>query len=426
MAPRASLRGTLAAITASLIGSSAAQAQGPNSTETSILIYSEKDKTKATEASFNYTKALKNNIGMNLRLTFDALSGSTPTGESPSKYVQTYTRPSGGQGILVPAGQHPLDDHFEDTRYGADLTFSRPITRLTNAKAGVRWSAEADYKSLGINAGITQDLNQRNTTIGLSAAVNRDKVSPVGGFYAPLTEVGSLNNETSDERRARFEGRTKNVYDVVASIGQVIDRKTVLRVSGSVTRSNGYLTDPYKILSVVQAPGDADPGEPVTAVYERRPGWRQQNAVMAQMKRQVGGIAGDVSYRYFWDDWGVRSHVVDVAWHMAFISRSALMPRVRWYRQSAADFHTPFLIDGAPNPNYASADSRLAKLQAMTFGLGLSVPVKPGTKVNFSVEYYRQRGDVQAPDAFGSSVPQDLFSNLDVIMVRLGYAHEFY
>jgi hypothetical protein len=193
-----------------------------------------------------------------------------------------------------------------------------------------------------------------------------------------------------------------------------------------VTRSNGYITDPYKIVTVAQAPGAADPGEPVTALYEHRPGWRQQNAVMAQMKRQLGGVAADASYRYFWDDWGVRSHVVDLAWHMAFISRSALMPRVRWYRQSAANFHVPFLIEGDPYPTYASADSRLAKLQAITFGLGLSAPVNPGTKLNFSVEYYRQRGDVQAPDAYGSSVPQDLFSNLDVIMVRLGYAHEFY
>ena len=426
MAPHASLRGALTALTASLIGSSVAQAVGPNSTETSILIYSEQDRTRATEAAFNYNKALKHDIGLNLRLTFDALSGATPTGASPSKYAQTLTRPSGGQVVLVPAGQHPVDDSFHDTRYAVDATFSRPLSRLATGKLGARWSGEADYKSLGLNIGFTQDLNRRNTTLGLSAAINHDVVNPVGGFYAPLSEVGTLGNETPDERRARFEGREKNVYDVVLSVAQVLDRKTALRLSGSVTRANGYLTDPYKVFSVVQPADSTDPGEPVTALYENRPGWRQQNAVMAQMKRQVGGGAADVSYRFFWDDWGVHSHSVDLAWHVAFVRRTALIPRVRWYRQSAADFHVPFVVHGEPTPTYASADSRLAEFQALTFGMGCLVPVKPGTNVSLSVEYYRQRGDVPPPDVLGTSVPVELFPRLDVIMIRLGYAHEFF
>ena len=44
-------------------------------------------------------------------------------------------------------------------------------------------------------------------------------------------------------------------------------------------------------------------------------------------------------------------------------------PTVRWYRQTAADFYQPWVANaGAPEP-YVSADSRLAALHALTYGV---------------------------------------------------------
>lgn len=426
MAPKASIRHALQAVTASLIGASATQAAGPNTTETSILIYKENDRTRATEATFNLNKALKNNFGLNLRLTFDALTGATPTGASPSKYAQTFTRPSGGQVVLVPAGEYPVDEKFNDTRFSADAALSRPLLRYSVGTLGLRWSGEADYKSLGIHGGYSQDFNRRNTTIGVRAAYNSDKVRPVGGFYAPFSEVGSLGAETPDERRARFQPQAKKVFDAVLSLAQVVDRTTVVRVNWSVSRATGYLTDPYKIISVVQSPDSTDPGEPVTELYENRPGKRSQNAVMTELRKQLWGLPTSISYRYFWDNWDVRSHSVYLSTHLDFKRKGAIMPHVRWYLQSAANFHAPFLVEDNAVPAFASADSRLAKFTALTFGLGYSVPVKTSSRVTFSMEYYLQRGDVSPPADLSSNIPFELFPKLDVIMVRMGYAHEFF
>jgi hypothetical protein len=202
----------------------------------------------------------------------------------------------------------------------------------------------------------------------------------------------------------------------------VINRETLVRVNWSVSRSDGYLTDPYKITSVVQPTDSVDPGEPVTALYENRPTDRHQNAVMGQIKRHLAGTSADVAYRYFWDDWGVRAHSVDLLWHLDFKRVGLATPHVRWYRQTQASFYSPFLVQGEPLPAHASADSRLSNFDAWTFGLNYSLPVNARARVSFGMEYYLQRGDNSPPAGFEASLPYELFPALDVVMVRLGYA----
>jgi hypothetical protein len=415
----------LAALTATLLGGSLVQAADGNRSETSILIYSEQDRTRATEATFSLHKQLKNDFALGLRLTYDGLTGSTPTGASPSRYAQTVTRASGGRTITVPAGEFPIYEYFADRRFSAAADLSHPLGRMSTATLGVRLSSEHDYSSVGLSAGLTREFNRRNTTVGVSAAVSHDVVKPVGGFYLPFSVVGSELDETAAERRARFEGKVKSVYDFVFSLTQVLDRKTLLRVNYSLGRSDGYLTDPYKIVSVVQSPDSTDPGEPIENLYEHRPGARHQNALFTQLRKHLLGSTADVSYRFYWDDWSVESHAIEFGWHIDFKSTGAIAPRIRWYHQTAAEFSTPFLVKGEPLPDYVSADSRLAAFDAITYGLTYSIPVNPTSRLAITAEYYSQRGDRSPPTSFSSPLAFDLFPKLDVVMVRLGYSHDF-
>ncbi len=423
---RNSVRSTLAALTASLIGVPIADAADVNRTETSILIYSESERTRALEATFSLSKELKNQFLLDLRLTYDGLTGATPTGASPSKYPQTLTRASGGETEELEAGNFPVDESFEDTRFAADATFSRQLGKLSVVKLGTHMSSEHDYSSIGLNFGVNRDFNGRNTTVGIAGSYSKDVVKPVTGFYQPFSEVGVVLNETQQERQARFKGRGKKVSDIVFSLAQIINRGTVVRFSYSASRVSGYLTDPYKIFSIVQSPDSVDPGEPVLNLYEKRPDTRQQNAVFSEIRKQLFGRAAAFSYRFYWDDWQIRSHTADFSMHFDFKRLGAILPRVRWYHQSAADFHVPFLVQGDSLPSYASADSRLAQFTAFTYGLGYSYPVSSSSKVSLSGEYYMQRGKVSPPASLAPSIDFELFPKLNVIMIRLGYAHEFF
>lgn len=422
---KTSIRQALAAIAATLVGSAVAHAAGPNKTETSILVYSERQRVRATEGSFSLSKQLQNNYSLNLRLTIDGLTGATPTGGSPSKYAQTVTRASGGKTITVPAGEFPVDEYFKDTRFAAEAGISKPIGGETTISATAIGSSEHDYKSLGLSLGASRDFNRHNTTLGMTVAYSRDVINPVGGFADSYTEVGEERPDDRDSRLARFQGKVKRVGDVVVSFTQVLDRKTFLRVNYALGRSSGYHTDPYKIISAVQPADSVDPGEPTRNFYERRPDERNRNAVYAELRRHLAGATTTLSYRYFWDDWEVVSHSVDAGLAFNVSRQITASPRVRWYHQTQAKFYRTFLIEGAAFPEYASADSRLAGFSAVTAGLSVGVPVNPTSKLTLTTEYYLQRGDTSPPADYGAELPFELFPKLDVIMIRLGYAHNF-
>ena len=389
------------------------------------MIYSEKNRIRATEGNFSLNKQLKNEYTLNLRLTYDGLTGATPTGASPSKYAQTITRASGGKAITVPAGEHPVETSFKDTRFAIEAGLARPLGRLNNVAFGGYASSEHDYVSVGLNGGISRDFNRRNTTLGLSLSIARDVSKPVGGYHAPFTEVGADINEDRAGRLERFSGKKRSVYDAVLSATQVLDRQTLLLLNLSLNRASGYLTDPYKIISLVQSPEGEDPGEPVTSIYENRPGNRSKNAVYAELRRDLRGSTAGLSYRYFWDNWGVTSHSIDASLRIGLHRRGAIHPRIRWYHQTQSDIYAPFLIEGIPLPAYATSDSRLAAFDAFTYGLTYSLPVKNGSQLNITAEYYAQRSDRSPPEAFGSLLTFDLFPKLDVIMLRLGYERDF-
>jgi len=420
-----SISKSVAALTAALLGTTVTGASAQNHQETSILIYSEKNRIRATEGNFTLSKMLRNDYTLNLRFTYDGLTGATPTGASPSKYAQTITRASGGKTISVPAGEHPVDNSFKDTRFAAEAGLSRPLGRLNTLSFGAHASSEHDYTSLGINGGIARDFNRRNTTIGLSLAIARDVSKPVGGYHEPFSDIDAEIEDDRETRLERFSGKKRNVYDVIVSLTQVMDRQTLLVLNLSLNRANGYLTDPYKIISVVQAPDGEDPGEPATSIFENRPDSRSKNAVFAELRRNLGRSTAGLQYRYFWDSWGVAAHSIDATMRFDFNKRGAIHPRVRWYHQSEADVYQPFLVQGVPLPAYASSDSRLAAFDAYTFGMTYSVPVKNGSRLNLTAEYYAQRGDSSPPEAYGSLLTFDLFPKLDVIMLRVGYERDY-
>jgi len=132
-----------------------------------------------------------------------------------------------------------------------------------------------------------------------------------------------------------------------------------------------------------------------------------------------------LSYRYFWDEWGITSHAVDLITRMPWGNGKALEPHVRWYRQSAADFYRTYLVENQLVPQHASADARLAAFDAITAGLKFSLPMNGVDRLGLSTEYYTQMGKHGPPDAIGILSQYDLFPALDVFMVRVGFEHGF-
>ncbi|MCB2230351.1 DUF3570 domain-containing protein [bacterium] len=415
------IKPAVAALAAALLGGQALPATGQDNVETSLLLYSEKDRVEAAEGIVNVGKMLKGDRTLNLRLTYDALSGASPSGATPSSRVQTFTSPSGRGSYTINPGETPLDNTFHDTRFAGDITFGQPVGRMSALSLGAHLSSEHDYFSAGFNAGMTRDFNQRNTTVGLSGSVSFDNINPEGGVPTALAVMPGVGATLPREGSSD----SKSTFDLVAGVSQILDRKTIVRFNYSFSHASGYLTDPYKIVSVVEPESSADAGEPVRYLYESRPDSRTKHALYGQIRRYIAGSTIDLSYRHFWDDWGVTSNTIELFYRQKLPGGHALQPHVRWYHQSAADFHRVYLLDGAPTPEHASADYRLARFDGLTLGLTYSLPIGENMHLNITPEFYTQRGDSSPPEAFGVLRQYDLFPDMDVIMVRAGFSYGF-
>jgi hypothetical protein len=419
---------TVTAFTAALLGTGTAGAAGAGKVDSSILIYSEVNRVTAGEGVVDFRKTLDERRSFSLRLTLDALTGASPNGATPSSHVQTFTGASGNVSYSAPAGEIPLDDTFKDQRGALDGTFAQSLDRLTIVNVGGHFSIEHDYTSVGINGGLSRDFNRRNTSVSVSGAYSYDTVSPIGGAPEPLSAMalptpGDGEGEDEGEGGESGPGEHKDVADLTVGLSQVLGRQTLLGVNYSYSRSSGYLTDPYKIVSVVQDAAAAEPGEPVEYLYESRPSVRSKQAVYAGLRRYIAGSTVDLSYRYFWDDWGVVANTVDFLSRLPIGHGRALEPHVRWYRQSATDFHQYYLVQGIPLPQHVSADARLAAFDAWTAGLKFTFPVGEFDSFGVSAEYYTQIGERGPPNPVGILGQYDLFPALDVYMIRFGYTH---
>jgi hypothetical protein len=183
---------------------------------------------------------------------------------------------------------------------------------------------------------------------------------------------------------------------------------------------HGYLTDPYKLVSVVDAGGN-----PIDTLHEKRPADRARHALYWKTLSAVGKDTFNFSYRYYWDDWGVRAHTADLRYRFELGGGHYLEPQLRYALQShAADFYRPFLREGE-TVEFASADYRLAEMTTSTVGLKYGVATRGGSEFGVRLGYMLQTGEDHPANAPGQLATQDLFPDTKALLFQLNYSLAF-
>lgn len=428
---------TLASATCGLLGALpaapvAAQEAPKWEVDTSLLYYGE-DASRVTDASLmtSIRRVLAEDRSYSLNLTVDTLTGATPNGAVPSDSVQTFTGPSGGKAYDIAPGDPPLDPSFLDTRIALSGNWQQALGESMRWNVGFSGSDEYDYLHLGLNARLERDFNRRNTTVFLGAAYGQDEINPVGGAPIGLSPMlGETDGEDEDDDEGEGgNGETKDVYDVLVGVTQVLSRRSLLEVAFSYGKSDGYLTDPYKILSVVDPVTGAPVPGPVGSglnlyLYEHRPDTRTKQSLFAEWRYAFDRDSMAVSYRLMDDDWGVTSHTVDARYRWNISENNYLEPHLRYYTQSAADFYRTVLFNGAPLPQFASADYRLADGEAYTAGFKYGHRTGRG-ELSIRLEYYRQTADPSPGSAVGDLANYELVPPLNAAIAQFGYKFSF-
>lgn len=375
------------------------------------LLYGERNRADIVEPIARITRLFPGGRTLSAQFAIDAMTGASPSGAVPSNSVQTTTSSSGT--VQTSSSEEVPTGTFRDLRGALDLGWQQPIGRWLTSTTGAHYSREKDYQSRGANAGFSVDLMQRLATVSVGGGINQDLVFPAGGIPLGLSTGFGPPGPRSE---------TKRVTSGMVGVSRILTRRWMMGVNASRTFERGYLTDPYKVLSRV----DPLTGESVDLAREKRPDTRRRTDVLASSVYHLSEDVLYVSYRYYWDDWGVRSSTVDLKYRRDLPADTYLVPHLRLYAQTPANFFQPYLINGAPPPSYASSDLRLGALRTVTLGLtyGFRLPDHPGM-LSIRGEYIRQWGRGHPPDAFGALSEVDLYPPVDIGSILIGYSVGF-
>jgi hypothetical protein len=331
-------------------------------------------------------------------LAYDAISGQTPTGNTPN------------------SGQ-PLLAELRDIRRAGDFEGDIKLGRSTFSP-GISYSKESDYKSIGISGTYTLDFNQKNTTLKLGFSHDFDQV---------LYTSHMLGNFS------QFPGRIdhKDASDLLVGITQLLDPKTVLTANASFGSEKGQLTDTYR--------GVIFQSQSATLFNEIRPGRRDKQAAFVSLTRFISPLNGsmEASYRFYHDSFGIYAHTAILAWYQKIGKKIVASPSFRFYTQSAASFYSWSQSANVENPQFAasglsmdffnsflgynfdrlppefySADYRLSQFNSFSYGLGISWQILKEATFDASYERYQMKG-------IDGVTPQFVYPSANIFTVGL-------
>ena len=271
------------------------------------------------------------------------VSGEAMSGASPWSTVAG----SDGTPELIMSGATIQDSRTEVNVSAAHYGENRSAA-LTLAR-----SNEDDYEADAVSVSGEWTFNGDLTTLSLGASYSSDVIEPV--------DAALFGRVSREERQTR---------SVSVGVSQVLNRASALFGGLSVTEHAGYMSDPYKLRDV-------------------RPPGRLERALNVLYRRFLDqpGAALHLDYRYFDDDWGIGSHTLQSSWYQNVGTAVQLVPNLRYYSQSEADFYRPVDNFALPPDVSQSSDFRLSGYGAVTYGLKAIIH-QPGWSLTISADRY--------------------------------------
>ncbi|MEQ1620875.1 MAG: DUF3570 domain-containing protein [Methylococcales bacterium] len=269
-------------------------------------------------------------------------------------------------------------------------------------------SNEPDFISNFGTINVSKEFNDKLTTLSGAYGLTENQISRNSGGHS--SHVGhkpaaGANYPELDE--------TSTFHNFNLGLSQILSKNTLVQLNGSYSNQNGYLTNPYKSVFVrgeitayeyFQHAIDSRPLDQLTNLEvvgfdlfrETRPDQRNQWAFSSRLNQFIPGLdaALHADYRYYLDDWGIDSHTFELSWHQPLPQGFMIIPNIRYYSQSQADFFAPYFLAPRADGNYSS-DFRLSAYGALSGGVTVSKQFTKGVSLEAGFEYYTHQGDLK-------------------------------
>lgn len=386
--------------------------------DAAFMYYNETDRISAKEGVLNASKTFDNDYLLSLGVVVDSLTGASANGAVAQPNAQTFTTASGKVQTPSKLSDIPVDSDFKDTRLQSSIQLALPLFENNTLSVGGYFSKESDYRSVGFNSNWALDFNEKNSTLSFGLAASYDQTKPSGGIHDPLS-IRQVNSTLVSAANEGIIGTTdtKKNNDILLGFTQVINERMLVQFNYSYSSLNGYINDPYKILSVIN-----DNGVTQEYRYESRPESRKKHAFFVQSKSHFDRGVMDLSYRYMSDDWKIKSNTFDFHYHFMLPHGFFIEPHLRYYTQKAAEFYQPYLNDNEPLPTYASADYRLGALDTYTLGVKVGLPKRHNNQLTFRLEYYNQTVNNAGFTSPGILADEPVFQGINALIAQVDYS----
>jgi Protein of unknown function (DUF3570) len=219
-------------------------------------------------------------------------------------------------------------------------------------------SVERDYISNTSSFSLSQDMFGDLTTVTLGFTKTNDKVGE--------------NNGTADTPIVNWLGHAQaSSYD--AGLSQILTKNLIAGLNLDVITDSGYLANPYRAIRFV----DSSNPKGYSLASQVYPDTHTSTAVQVQAKYFLPYRAAVTGlYRYYTDTWGVVGNTYEIDYTQAIRNIWIFEGRVRYYKQSQADFYSD-LFPFADSQNFTARDQNLAALDNTTIGAKITYAFLP-------------------------------------------------
>lgn len=242
-------------------------------------------------------------------------------------------------------------------------------------------AAEYDYFSIGFGGGYSKLFNEKNTEVSVNTTIFLDQwnaiypielrpfaANGIGSFRA--SEITGNTNYAPDFNT--FDQTNRNSYALGLGFSQILHKNVQASLAVDVVQQQGLLSTPFQRVYFADVDNAFVEGFQLADDIERLPDSRFKVALGGRLNWYLNEtFTLRTFYRYYLDDWGIRSNTASAELPIKITQKFTLYPSYRYYDQQAADYFAPFDAHRSTDVFYTS-DFDLSRYKAHQFGMGVN------------------------------------------------------
>lgn len=264
-------------------------------------------------------------------------------------------------------------------------------------------SYEYNYASIGGDLHYALKTDDKNGEFSVKLQGYYDLVTLI--YPSEFIPAGSIttnygNHRGEDGHRDNLGTSPRQTYTASFAYSQIINSRLQVALLGDVVGQNGYLGLPFHRVYFSNGKD----------TIEKLPESRFKLPIGARLNYFLGDdIILRSYYRYFFDNWGIRSNTANLEVAYKISPFFSISPFYRYYTQTQAKYFAPY--EGhSPTDQYYTSNYEFSNFNSQFFGLGIRLAPPKGVfgwqnlhELEFRYGHYSQTTDLVS-DVFSVSL----------------------